>query len=153
VVARRRGIGGEPPQRAQLRYVGRALAQRPQDRCGRQRERRPRIGHDRLEPDVGAVQPRRVGRHRDHAGVEARQERDSVLEPGRVHQERAGALGALGLQPAGERADAPLELPVGEGPLLGLAVHEERVRPPVGMGVGAVAEDVDPGGREGGRSR
>ena len=137
-----------PPGRASARGVvgggrrrWRASAAPPAPECRASRSDRGQRARDvvsaSVAPAVGddgaqarrpcRLRPRRIGRHRDHAGVEAAEEGGDEVEPRRVEQQRALAPAPSAWRRGGDGPRAAVELAVGEMPLLLLAVQQEGV--------------------------
>ena len=120
--------------RAEDRQAG-LLEQRP-DRRGR--EHPPSLGvvGDRLEPGLGPLQPRGLGRRRrdaDQARVEAAEEPDQEIQARRVDQEHALARRGGRLEPGGHRPCPLVQLGVRDPLGLDRPVFQEHEREPVAM--------------------
>ena len=140
-------VGGEPAKSFQIRCL---VDQRPdplQDRIGGQRHLRAGIVGDRLDAGRRAVQPRRVRRHRDHAGIQAAEERRDEIEAGRVEEQRPLTLQALRLEPGPDGPGLPVELAVGQVDFLGFSVDQKRIGPVVRLAFCPLAQQVDQRGR------
>ena len=126
--ARRRGPQGVEP----VEHVAR-----------RERDRRPGIGRDRLDPLHGAILPRRIGRHGDRPAVETAHEGRDEVEPGGIEQQHPLPLHPRRHQPRPERPGLPVELGIRDVQLLVFAVDEERERPVVGAIRGPLPQEID----------
>ncbi len=112
-------LGAQPAQPRQARGDG-------QDGGG------PRVAGDRGEARQAAPRRRRIGGHRDRAGVEAAQEGGDEVEAGREEQHRPLARQAGAVEPGAEGARRAVELGIGQPPLLLLAVAQEGVGEAIG---------------------
>ena len=68
------------------------------------------VVRDRLDPLHVAVAPRRIGRHRDDAGIQAAEPGDDELQPRRIEQQRPLAGHPQIDQPGRDRPRMPVEL-------------------------------------------
>ncbi len=112
----RHGIRGKPIEFAEIGIeAGKSLADFVQTGHG-QRQRGPRVARHYFQSRQTAVQPARIGRvhrHRDHARVQAAEERRGIVESRRVEHEYAVARLAPLAQRHGNRPRAPVELTKG----------------------------------------
>jgi hypothetical protein len=134
----------------ETRRVRKHLISHGEQCAGRQHERRAGVRGDRLQARRRPRQPEWVGRicrHRDHAGVEAAEERGNVFEARWIEQYGALAAGTDLPQPHGDRPRLPIELGIGQMELGRFAVGEKREGAPTGIALRRAAEYLDEAAR------
>ncbi|CAM3822322.1 hypothetical protein COSO111634_26370 [Corallococcus soli] len=134
-------VGGPPRQLLQVGREREELAEQLQVLGPDEARGGPRVLRDGLEPCERAVVPWRVDGHRDHASVEAAEERGDVVEPRRIDEQHA-LTGGQPAQPGGDPPGAAVQLRARQPLLLGLAVHQEGVQREVRLLPGALPQQA-----------
>ncbi len=128
----------------QFRHFQQALAQGR----GGQHQARLGVGDDRQQAllMVTAIGLRRIGRHRDHTGIQAAEERRDIVRATGKQQDRPVTQRSLGLQGGRDGSRAQVQVTVGQHEALVLFVGKKPQRQFVRRLCGATLEGLGQGG-------